>query len=55
MHTLEDVLGQGVGREIVEAVLGAAHERGYERLSLETATSEAFAPVSYTHLTLPTS
>ena len=41
MHTLEDVRGQGVGRAIVEAVLGAAHERGYERVSLETGTSSA--------------
>jgi putative acetyltransferase len=44
MHTSERARGQGIGRAIVDHVLAIAVDRGYERLSLETGTGEAFLP-----------
>lgn len=44
MHTAESSRGQGVGRAMLEHLLAAAAERGYERVSLETGTMTAFAP-----------
>jgi putative acetyltransferase len=44
MHTIDDSRGQGVGRAMVEHLLGVARSRGYERVSLETGSSAAFAP-----------
>ena len=44
MHTAEAARGQGVGRALVEHMLAIAHERGYERVSLETGAFEKFAP-----------
>ncbi len=35
---------RGVGRKVVEHVLGEARRRGYERLSLETGSASAFEP-----------
>jgi putative acetyltransferase len=44
MHTAEPARGQGVGRAMVEQLLVVAIGRGYQRVSLETGTLDAFAP-----------
>lgn len=44
MHTTRAARGQGVGRAIVEHLLGVATARGVGRVSLETGTMEAFEP-----------
>ena len=44
MHTADVARGLGVGRAMVDHLLGAARGRGYTRVSLETGTTEAFAP-----------
>ena len=44
MHTSEALRGRGVGRSIVEHIVAFAREQGYRRISLETGTTEAFAP-----------
>jgi putative acetyltransferase len=44
MHTAEEARGQGVARALLDHVLEVARERGYKRLSLETATMPPFAP-----------
>jgi putative acetyltransferase len=44
MHTVEEARGRGVGRAMVEHLLGVARERGVERVSIETGTQDAFAP-----------
>ena len=44
MHTAEAARGQGVGRAMVEHLLTVAADRGYERVSLETGTGDAFVP-----------
>ena len=44
MHTLARVRGRGVGRAMVAHISDFAREKGIERLSLETGTSEAFRP-----------
>jgi putative acetyltransferase len=44
MHTAQSVRRAGVGRAMVEHLLGVARTRGYDRLSLETGSQEAFAP-----------
>jgi putative acetyltransferase len=44
MHTAEGVRGQGVGRAIVDHLLGVARQRGYRRVSLETGTGDPFTP-----------
>jgi putative acetyltransferase len=44
MHTSEAARGQGVGRAMVDHLLAVAADRGYQRVSLETGTGEAFAP-----------
>jgi putative acetyltransferase len=43
MHTSEAARGQGVGRAMVTHILTFAASSGYERVSLETGTMEAFA------------
>lgn len=52
MHTRADLRRQGVGVALVRALLGEARRRGYGRMSLETGTSEFFAPARslYTNL-----
>jgi putative acetyltransferase len=35
---------QGAGRAVLAHIIGVARERGYERLSLETGSSDAFRP-----------
>lgn len=44
MHTASEARGLGVGRAILAELLVAAGGRGYMRVSLETGTTEAFAP-----------
>jgi putative acetyltransferase len=44
MHTAAAARRQGVGRAMVEHLLGVARQRGYQRVSLETGTMAAFEP-----------
>jgi putative acetyltransferase len=44
MHTAAAARRQGVGRAMVDHLLSVAADRGYERVSLETGTMDAFAP-----------
>jgi putative acetyltransferase len=44
MHTPPSARRQGVGRAMVEHLLEVARGRGYDRISLETGTMDAFAP-----------
>ncbi len=44
MHTASEERGRGVGRAMVEHLLGYARTQGYGRVSLETGTMEEFAP-----------
>ena len=44
MHTAAAERGRGVGRAMVDHLLGVARDRRYRRVSLETGTMEAFAP-----------
>lgn len=44
MHTGLAARGRGIGRAMVEHLLGIARDRGLERVSLETGSMAAFAP-----------
>ncbi|MCK5941140.1 MAG: GNAT family N-acetyltransferase [Planctomycetes bacterium] len=44
MRTATSHLRRGVAAQLMEHVLAVAAERGYQRLSLETGNTEAFAP-----------
>jgi putative acetyltransferase len=44
MHTAEAARGRGVGRAMVDHLVGIARSRGCHRVSLETGSMEAFAP-----------
>src|SRR5918999_67689 len=44
MHTAESARGLGVGRAMLEHLVGVARDRGYRRVSLETGLMPAFAP-----------
>ena len=43
MHTSEAARGCGVGRALVDHILEFAADRSYERVGLETGTTDAFA------------
>lgn len=44
MHTAAPARGQGVARALLEYLLEFARGQGYERMSLETGSMEAFEP-----------
>ena len=44
MHTAAAARRAGVGRAMVDHLVGVARDRGYERVSLETGTMDAFEP-----------
>jgi putative acetyltransferase len=44
MHTAAAARGCGIGRAMVEHLIGVARDHGFSRLSLETGSSPAFAP-----------
>jgi putative acetyltransferase len=44
VHTAEPVRGRGIGRAMVDYLVGVAMTRGCKRVSLETGSMEAFAP-----------
>ena len=44
MHTAEAARQRGVGRTMLDHLLGVARSRGCERVSLETGSMAAFAP-----------
>jgi putative acetyltransferase len=44
MHTRAEARGQGVGQAVLTHLLRVAEVRGYQRVSLETGTMDAFAP-----------
>lgn len=44
MHTAEEFRGRGLGRRMLEHLIAAARERGYRRVSLETGSTDEFAP-----------
>jgi putative acetyltransferase len=44
MHTSREARGQGIGRTMVEHLLQVATKSGYDGVSLETGTMDAFTP-----------
>ncbi len=44
MHVFQASRGRGIARRMVEHILDEARSRGYERLSLETGSTEHFKP-----------
>jgi putative acetyltransferase len=44
MHTAQAARGRGIGRALVDHLVGVARERGCRRVSLETGAGPAFAP-----------
>ena len=44
MHTLAAKRGAGLGRKMLEHVMGEAQARNYQRLSLETGSTNGFKP-----------
>jgi putative acetyltransferase len=44
MHTAEEARGRGLGRRMLEHLVATARRRGYGRVSLETGSTEKFAP-----------
>ncbi len=43
MRTADDHLGRGVGRVMLRHIVAEARRRGYDRLSLETGSTDGFA------------
>ena len=50
MHTVEAARGRGIGRAMLDHLIGVARERGYRRVSLETGAMAAFAPARSLYL-----
>jgi putative acetyltransferase len=44
MHTAEPARGRGIGRAMLQHLIGVARDGGFQRLSLETGSTAAFAP-----------
>jgi putative acetyltransferase len=44
MHTAEVARGRGIGRAMLDHLVGVARARGFRRVSLETGSMAAFAP-----------
>ena len=44
MHTSQAARGRGIGRAMVDHLLGVARERGFRRISLETGTPAGLCP-----------
>jgi putative acetyltransferase len=44
MHTAEAARGRGIGRAMVDHLIGVARTRGVQRVSIETGTAPPFAP-----------
>lgn len=44
MHTAERARGRGLGRLMLQHLLASASARGYRRVSLETGSTDEFAP-----------
>ncbi|MGO8957482.1 MAG: GNAT family N-acetyltransferase, partial [Streptosporangiaceae bacterium] len=44
MHTAATARGTGIGRAMLDYLIGVARDRGYQRVSLETGSMAAFAP-----------
>lgn len=44
MHTIAEMRGQGIARQLVEHLISHAREQGFDRLSLETGKTEHFTP-----------
>lgn len=44
MHTAQAARGRGIGRAMVDHLIGVARQRGLTRMSLETGSMQAFAP-----------
>jgi putative acetyltransferase len=44
MRTTDAARGRGIGRAILEAIIGEARRRGYASLMLETGSMDAFIP-----------
>jgi len=51
MHTAVQARGPGGGRAVLAHLIATARGRGYERVSLETGTYDAFAPARALYVT----